>query len=195
MANTKGYGYPVHRNCVNFQNGLCTFSGVAVNPYGAACPRFTPRSTTKTLRSGSALPEAKQPSQMYTSQISRAKAPLNPTDYARGAGVSNAGGIVANVQRTLDICKEYGVDVEARTTVDPTVTDSERFIREIARDIRDRYAVYYLQQYDNTGEVLRLKKLAPPTKERLIELAEVALGEGLENVYVKTREDGLGRMG
>ena len=69
MANTKGYGYPVHRNCVNFQNGLCTLSGVAVNPYGAACPRFTPKNTTKTLRSGSALPEAKQPSQMYTSQI------------------------------------------------------------------------------------------------------------------------------
>jgi pyruvate formate lyase activating enzyme len=125
------------------------------------------------------------------------KAPLNPTDYARGAGVSNAGGIVANVERTLDICKEYGVDVEARTTVAPTVTDSERFIREIARDIRDRCAVYYLQQYDNTGEVLspRLKELAPPSKERLLELAEVALGEGLGNVYVKTREDGLERIG
>ncbi len=125
------------------------------------------------------------------------KAPLNPTDYARGAGVSNAGGIVANVQRTLDICKEYGVDVEARTTVDPTVTDSERFIREIAGDIRDRCAVYYLQQYDNTGEVLspRLKELAPPSRERLLELAEVALGEGLGNVYVKTREDGLERVG
>ena len=125
------------------------------------------------------------------------KAPLNPTDYARGAGVSNAGGIVANVQRTLDICKEYGVDVEARTTVAPTVTDSERFIREIAGDIRDRCAVYYLQQYDNTGEVLspRLKELAPPSRERLLELAEVALGEGLGNVYVKTREDGLERVG
>jgi len=125
------------------------------------------------------------------------KAPLNPTDYAKGAGVSNAGGIVANVQRTLDICKEYGVDVEARTTVAPTVTDSERFIREIAGDIRDRCAVYYLQQYDNTGEVLspRLKELAPPSRERLLELAEVALGEGLGNVYVKTREDGLERVG
>ena len=125
------------------------------------------------------------------------KAPLNPIDYARGAGVSNAGGIVANVQRTLDFCKEYGVDMEARTTVAPTVTDSERFIREIAGDIRDRCAVYYLQQYDNTGEVLspRLKELAPPSKEKLMELAEVALGEGLENVYVKTREDGLERVG
>lgn len=40
-----------------------------------------------------------------------------------------------------------------------------------------------------------MTQLAPPTKERLIELAEIALGEGLENVYVKTREDGLERIG
>ena len=124
------------------------------------------------------------------------KAPLNPEDYAVGTGVSNAKLIVENVERTLDICMEYGVDVEARTTIAPTVTDSERFIREIARGIRGRCAVYYLQQYDNTGEVLspRLKKVAPPSKERLLELADVALGEGLENVYVKTREEGLERV-
>jgi pyruvate formate lyase activating enzyme len=125
------------------------------------------------------------------------KAPLNPTDYGEAAGISDAEEIVANVGRTLDLCMEYGVDVEARTTVAPTVTDSERFIKGIAGDIRDRCAIYYLQQYDNTGEVLspRLKELAPPSKERLLELAEVALGEGLGNVYVKTREDGRERVG
>jgi pyruvate formate lyase activating enzyme len=125
------------------------------------------------------------------------KAPLNPDDYTKGAGITNAAGIVANVERALDICKEYGVDLEARTTVAPTVTDSDRFIREIASDIKGRCVVYYLQQYDNTGEVLspELKKLSPPSKERLEELAEIAVSEGLENVYIKTREDGLERMG
>ena len=125
------------------------------------------------------------------------KAPLNARDYREAAGASNAEDVVTNVERTLNLCAEYGVDVEARTTVAPTVTDSERFIRAIARDIRGRCVVYYLQQYDNTGDVLspRLKKLPPPTKERLTELAEVALGEGLCNVYVKTREDGLERIG
>jgi pyruvate formate lyase activating enzyme len=125
------------------------------------------------------------------------KAPLNPADYGKGTGVSCSDEVVANVGRTLDLCMEHGVAVEARTTIAPTVTDSERFVREIAREIRGRCAVYYLQQYDNTGEVLspRLKGLAPPSKERLLELAEVALGEGLENVYVKTREEGLERIG
>ncbi len=125
------------------------------------------------------------------------KAPLNARDYGECAGISDAEEVVSNIGRTLDLCTEYGVDVEARTTVAPTVTDSERLIRGIARDIRDRCAVYYLQQYDNTGEVLspRLKELAPPSRERLLELAEVALGEGLGNVYVKTREDGLERVG
>lgn len=125
------------------------------------------------------------------------KAPLNARDYGECAGISDAGEVVSNVGRSLDLCMEYGVDVEARTTVAPTVTDSERLIRGIASDIKDRCAVYYLQQYDNTGEVLspRLRKLAPPSKERLVELAEAALGEGLGNVYVKTREDGLERVG
>lgn len=124
------------------------------------------------------------------------KAPLNPEDYAMGAGVSNAGGIVANVERTLDVCKEHGVDVEARTTVAPRVTDSDRFIREIASQIRGRCNVYYLQQYDNTGEILRpdMKKLSPPSKERLCELAKIAISEGVESVYIKTRKTGLERI-
>jgi hypothetical protein len=36
MDNSTVYRYSVHRDCVNFQNGLCTLSGVAVDPYGAA---------------------------------------------------------------------------------------------------------------------------------------------------------------
>jgi pyruvate formate lyase activating enzyme len=125
------------------------------------------------------------------------KAPLNARDYGVCAGISEVEEVVSNVGRSLDLCMGYGVVVEARTTVVPTVTDSERLIKGIASDIKDRCAVYYLQQYDNTGEVLspRLRKLAPPSKERLVELAEVALGEGLGNVYVKTREDGLERVG
>lgn len=152
------------------------------------------------LDTNGSLPEAIEPL-LEAGLVDRValdvKAPLNPGDYGECAGVSDAEGAVAGVRRTLDLCSEYGVDVEARTTVAPTVTDSEALIGGIARDIRDRCTVYYLQQYDNTGEVLspKLKALAPPSKERLTELAEVALAEGLENVYIKTREDGLERIG
>ena len=88
MAYSTEYRYPVHRYCVNFQNGLCTLSGVAVDPNGAACPRFTPRSTTKTLRSVSALPEARRPSQMYPSQMGQGR----PFDRTMGGGRGLGGG-------------------------------------------------------------------------------------------------------
>ena len=82
MAYSTVYGYSVHRDCVNFQNGLCTLIGVAVDPNGAACPRFTPRSTTKTFQSGSAPPEARRPSQMYPPQMGQGR----PFDRTMGGG-------------------------------------------------------------------------------------------------------------
>jgi len=125
------------------------------------------------------------------------KAPLNPEDYGKVSGVvGRADNIVRNIRRTLELCEAYNVEVEARTTVAPTVSDSDAFIRGIARDIRGHYDVYFLQQFDNTGEVLspELKALTPPTRERLIELARVAVGEGLDEVYIKTRALGLERV-
>ena len=88
MAYSTVYGYPVHRDCVKFQNWLCTLSGVAVDQYGAACPRFTPRSTTKTLQSGSALPEARRPSQMHQPQMGQGR----PFDRTMGGGRGLGGG-------------------------------------------------------------------------------------------------------
>ena len=88
MAYSTVYGYSVHRDCVNFQNGLCTLIGVAVDPNGAACPRFTPRSITKTLQSGSALPEARRPSQMYPPQMGQGR----PFDGTLGGGRGIGGG-------------------------------------------------------------------------------------------------------
>ena len=82
MAYSTEYGPSVHRDCVNFQNGLCTLSGVAVDPNGAVCPRFTPRSTMRTLQSGSALPEARRPIQMYLPQMGQGR----PFDGTMGGG-------------------------------------------------------------------------------------------------------------
>lgn len=126
------------------------------------------------------------------------KAPLMAEDYSRVIDLPRMGAEMAEaVERTLELCNGHGVEVEARTTVAPTVSDDPEFIRRIASSIRSRCDVYYLQQFDNTGDVLspRLKELKPPSRETMIELAEVALGEGVENVYIKTRELGLERMG
>jgi pyruvate formate lyase activating enzyme len=126
------------------------------------------------------------------------KAPLNQSDYGRVAGLPRGSGpIVEGVEGTLSLCNNYGVEVEARTTVVPTVSDDPAFIRQIADEIRGSCHCYYLQQFDNTGDVLspELKTRAPPTRERMVELAETALNEGVENVFIKTREFGLERVG
>jgi pyruvate formate lyase activating enzyme len=126
------------------------------------------------------------------------KAPLISDEYRRVAGLSgDAGAVVEGVARTLDLCERYGVEVEARTTVAPTVSDSKAFIGSIAKSIEGRCDSYYLQQFDNTGEVLspELKALEPPSREKLVELAGSALREGVRDVCIKTRKGGLERIG
>ncbi len=125
------------------------------------------------------------------------KAPLNPDDFKNISRVPDVnGGHVESIVGTLKLCKELGIPVEARTTVAPGVSDDEGFIRQIARDIKGLYEVYYLQQFDNQGDVLspELKTKAPPKKEDLIRLARAAIEEGLDNVHIKTRFDGLERI-
>lgn len=126
------------------------------------------------------------------------KAPLSAEDYGRVIGLPRLGAEMAkDVRRTLEICNDRGVEVEARTTVAPTLSDDPEFIRRIASSIRGLCDVYYLQQFDNTGDVLspRLKELKPPDRETMLLLADAALGEGVRNVYIKTRELGLERIG
>jgi len=126
------------------------------------------------------------------------KAPLAPKDYGKVAGLrGDRSSLVRKVKRTLALCSDYSVEVEARTTVAPRLSDDPEFIRRIAEEIKGRCAVYQLQQFDNVGEVLssELRALPPPTRERLIELAEVAVDEGMRNVYIKTRRLGLERVG
>jgi pyruvate formate lyase activating enzyme len=125
------------------------------------------------------------------------KAPLNPKDYGVVSGIPQLGGVFSeSVKKTLRLCKELGMEVEARTTVAPTISDEPSFVRRIAEDIKGFAAVYYLQQFDNQGEVLspKLKEMESPTRERLVELAAQALDAGLEQVYIKTRFGGLERI-
>lgn len=126
------------------------------------------------------------------------KAPFTAEDYGRVIGVPTLGHEMAGkVRRTLELCGDGGVEVEARTTVAPNLSDSPGFIRSLASCIKGLCDVYYLQQFDNTGQVFSssFKGMQPPEREKLVLLAETALAEGVENVYIKTRKLGRERIG
>ena len=122
------------------------------------------------------------------------KSPLNPEAFGKLSGVPEmAEKYVASIKHTINLCNELGIPIEARTTVAPGVSDEEDYIRAIAQEIKDKIDLYYLQQFDNQGDILdpELKKRDPPTKEHLINLAKVAINEGVDPVYIKTRFEGL----
>ena len=126
------------------------------------------------------------------------KAPLNPTDYGMVTGRPDLGEqSVEAVEHCLTLSRELGLEIEARTTVAPGVSDAPTFIASIAENIKGRCDVYYLQQYDNLGEILSqtLKQEKPPSREAMISLAQEAHRTGMTNVFIKTRSNGLERMG
>jgi len=72
----------IHKNCIYYSDGFCTFNGVSVNPDGPACPRFTPRQATRGDKQ-----EEPQPSQPYPPQGGQGYAPRG-----WGAGFGRGGG-------------------------------------------------------------------------------------------------------
>lgn len=122
------------------------------------------------------------------------KSPITPEAFGKLSGVPEmAERYTEAIQKTIQLCNELNIPIEARTTVAPGVSDQEEYIREIAKAIKEKTVVYYLQQFDNQGDVLDpiLKEQKPPEKELLIKLAKAALDEGVSNVYIKTRFEGL----
>lgn len=125
------------------------------------------------------------------------KAPLNPDSIGELTQVpEQAKNHTESIIKTLKLCNSLGIPVEARTTVAPGVSDAEEYIRQIGRDIKGYSEVYYLQQFDNQGDVLSpgLKEMDPPSRESLISLAKAVVEEGVKNVHIKTRFDGLERV-
>lgn len=68
MEYSTQHAFPTHQDCANFRNGLCTLYCVAVNPDGAACPRFTPKNIMATPQAVRAYPGDRQPYQPYLPQ-------------------------------------------------------------------------------------------------------------------------------
>lgn len=81
-------------------------------------------------------------------------------------------------------------EVEARTTVIPTLNDSEDIVARIARDVRgvDRLR---LQQFRNLRTLNpSFQKLPMPSREKLLRLARIAK-QSVENVGIFTAEGGF----
>jgi len=57
--------FPTHKNCANFRNGICMLSGTPVDPYGMACPNFTPKVATTPLPMARTYPKVRQPRPSY----------------------------------------------------------------------------------------------------------------------------------
>jgi pyruvate formate lyase activating enzyme len=125
------------------------------------------------------------------------KSPLYPKEFGKLSGVPEmAERYVSSIKYTIRLCNQLGIPIEARTTVAPGISDDEDFIRAIAREIKDKAEVYYLQQFDNLGDVLDpgLKEHKPPTRDHLINLANKVIQENVDNVYIKTRFEGLEKI-
>ncbi len=89
MVYSTEHGYLVHRDCDYFNNGFCTLSGVAVDPYSSACPRFTPKSTTKTIQAEAAYPNDRRSYPVYTLQMGQGR----HLDRRGGRGRGRGGGL------------------------------------------------------------------------------------------------------
>ena len=125
------------------------------------------------------------------------KAPLAINEYRKISGIHQLDTkVIERINKSLTLCDRYGIEVEVRTTIVPTLNDNVDYLERIASTIEDRNTDYYIQQFDNTGDILspKFKSQAPPSRDKLIELARVGLKAGLKNVYVKTRADGLERI-
>ena len=68
ISYSKQSGFPIHGNCANFRSGLCTLNGVAVDPDGAACPSFTPKSVIAMPLAARGYPGARQSYQPHPPQ-------------------------------------------------------------------------------------------------------------------------------
>lgn len=124
------------------------------------------------------------------------KAPLRPEAYAPVTGLkSGVEGIIDNIKEVIQLCKERDVHLETRTTIVPTLMDDEDSLREIAKSVR-MSDLYVIQEFFPFEEVLdeKLRGLKPPEREILLRLAQSALGEGVREVYIRTRQNGMERM-
>lgn len=95
-----------------------------------------------------------------------------------------------NFKRTLHLLDTISVPVEYRTTVVPTLNDSDTILTKIVSEL-DKEDSYILQQFSNENDLLdpKFKSINPQSVEKMMNLGKVAKGY-VKNVFVRTMENG-----
>ncbi len=120
------------------------------------------------------------------------KAPLSdPAPYQKITGSVKVPSLIEKIKESLKLAVSSKVEVEARTTVVPTLNDDEKTIAQLAEDIKGVDCLR-LQQFRNQRTLNPIfQKLPSPSRERLLKLARAAKRKGLEQVKIFTVEGGL----
>jgi len=121
------------------------------------------------------------------------KAPLgDPELYDKVTGSTGIPGLAQKVKEGLKLAAGSGAEVEARTTVVPTLNDDEKIIVQLANDIMENIDCLRLQQFRNQRTLdPSFQKLPMPSREKLLKLARAAKRKGIKNVKIFTVEGGL----
>ncbi|UCD72976.1 MAG: anaerobic ribonucleoside-triphosphate reductase activating protein [Candidatus Bathyarchaeota archaeon] len=125
------------------------------------------------------------------------KAPLLAYEYSKviGRSLSFCAEVVLRITETLSICRERGIPVEIRTTIIPGLLDRADQIKAISRG-KQYCERYILQQFFPNENIpdSNYRDLSPPDRVHLLSLAQVAVDEGIRNVFIRSSYQGLERV-
>jgi pyruvate formate lyase activating enzyme len=114
-------------------------------------------------------------------------------DLSRYSAITHSpSNMLENVIQSFGIINSSNVvDFEVRTTIVPGLILKDD-IKAISRFLTNYnfQGLYVLQQFWNEGDVRNLKNINPPTRNELIELAEIPMNQGVQKVAIRTREKG-----
>jgi pyruvate formate lyase activating enzyme len=111
--------------------------------------------------------------------------------YGKVVGRPVTGGFLQKIKESLRIAIGSDAEVEARTTIVPTLNDRRDIIEEIALDVIGVDCLR-LQQFRNVGILdPNFRELPVPSRKNLIKLARAAKKEGIGKVRIFTLEGGL----
>jgi len=117
--------------------------------------------------------------------------PSDPGLYEKVTGSTGMPGLAQKVKEGLKFAVDSKTEVEARTTVVPTLNDDEKIIVQVAGDIKGINCLR-LQQFRNQRTLdPSFQKLPMPSRGRLLELARAAKQGGIKKVKIFTVEGGL----